>query len=93
MRQHASSNVLENTLTMREILDGVNQRYPITRTGLRSILIKIQVSPIGKIRVKPMRYPPDTVDRVLDAVAGRGVVTMRQLRAVKRQVALKARVA
>jgi hypothetical protein len=72
-------------------LNGVQQRRPYSRTDLLGLLVKINVSPVGKLRTRPQRYPADTVDRVLNAL-GEKVVTMTQLRSVRRQ-AQKARAA
>jgi len=48
-------------------------------------MTKLHIRPVGKFRTRPQRYPADTPNRILDAL-GEKVVTMGQLRAVKRQV-------
>ncbi len=83
--KHNNHLFQERTLTTREILEGVRQRRPYSRTGLLNILKRLQIHPVGKIRSHPSHYPPNTIDKVLDAL-GEKVVTMTQLRAVKRQV-------
>lgn len=80
MRQHYDPALEEMTITLREVLKGVQQRRPYSRTGLLGILNKLQIRPVGKFRTHPSHYPPDTVNRVLDAL-GEKVVTMTQLRA------------
>ena len=79
------------TITFRQALEAIQERRPCSPASLRRYLRKLHVKPLGKLRTKPHRFPSDTPNRILGAL-GERVVTMTQLRSVKRQ-AQKARAA
>jgi hypothetical protein len=80
---------MTTTITFNGILERVQDRRPCSPASARRYLRKLKIKPLGTIRTKPLYYPGDTPDRILFAL-GEKVVTMSQLRAVKRQ-AQKAR--
>lgn len=82
------------TLTFRQTLEAIQVRRPCSPASLRRYFHKLRVKPVGSLRTNPQYYPADTAVRVLDAL-GEKVVTMQQLRAVKRHAlaARKARAA
>ena len=79
------------TLTFQNTLEAIQERRPCSVRSLRRYMKKLRIKPLDKMQTWPRRYAPDTPARVLDAL-GEKVVTMTQLRAVRRQ-AQKARAA
>jgi hypothetical protein len=79
------------TITFQQALEAIQERRPCSPASLRRYLRQLHVKPLGRLRTKPHRFPADTPNRILGAL-GEKVVTMTQLRAVKRQ-AQKARAA
>jgi hypothetical protein len=79
------------TITFQQALEAIQERRPCSAASLRRYFRKLQVKPLGSMRTNPRRYPSDAPGRILQAL-GEKVVTMGQLRAVKRQ-AQKARAA
>ena len=78
-------------ITFQQTLEAIQERRPCSPASVRRWIRKLRVKPLGTMRTSPRFYPPDTPNRILDAL-GEKVVTMSQLRAVKRQ-AQKARAA
>ena len=78
-------------ITFQQTLEAVTARRPCSPASVRRWIRKLGVKPIGTMRTKPRFYPVETPALILDAL-GEKVVTMTQLRAVKRQ-AQKARAA
>jgi hypothetical protein len=78
-------------ITFQQTLEAIQERRPCSPVSVRRWIRKLQIKPLGTLRTKPRFYPADTPNRILDAL-GEKVVTMGQLRAVKRQ-AQKARAA
>ena len=79
----------DKTVTFNEMLEAVRQHRPCSPKSLRRYIKQLGIRPPAKLRVKPYRYSQGSIIIVLDAL-GEKVVTMSQLRAVKRQ-AQKAR--
>jgi hypothetical protein len=77
------------TLTFQQVLETVQERRPLSKASLRRHINKLRIEPADTSQTRPRRWPADTPTRVLDAL-GEKVVTMSQLRAVRRQ-AQKAR--
>jgi hypothetical protein len=82
---------LSFTITFQETLEAIQERRPCSPASLRRYLRKLHIKPLGTMRTKPHRFATDAPARILDAL-GEKVVTMQQLRAVRRQ-AQKARAA
>ena len=78
-------------ITLQQTLEAIKPRRPCTARTVRRWIQKLKIEPLGSMRTRPFLYPADTPARILDAL-GEKVVTMGQLRAVKRQ-AQKARAA
>jgi hypothetical protein len=78
-------------ITFQETLEAINERRICSPKSLRRYLKTLKIKPLGSMRTNPRFYPGDTPARILDAL-GDKVVTMTQLRAIKRQ-AQKARAA
>ncbi len=79
------------TITFQQTLEAIQERRPCSPKSLRRYFKRLRIKPVGSLRSKPHRFAPETPARILDAL-GEKVVTMSQLRAVKRQ-AQKARAA
>jgi hypothetical protein len=79
------------TLTFQDMLEAIQERRPCSRASLRRYIRKLHIRPLDKMQTSPRRYSPEAPAKILDAL-GEKVVTMQQLRAVKRQ-AQKARAA
>lgn len=82
---------LSITLTFKQTLKAITDRRPCSAGSLRRYIRKLHIKPVGTIRTRPYRFHPDAPQIILDAL-GDKVVTMQQLRAVKRH-AQKARAA
>jgi hypothetical protein len=78
-------------ITFQDTLEAIKPRRPCSAASVRRWIRKLGIKPIGLLRTRPQFYPVDTPARILDAL-GDKVVTMSQLRAVKRH-AQKARAA
>lgn len=79
------------TITFQQVLERIQRLRPCSARNLFRLFKKLNITPEGTVKSYPLKYSPDTPDRILDAL-GEKVVTMQQLRAVKRQ-AQKARAA
>jgi hypothetical protein len=77
-------HTLPDILTFEQVLAIINERRPCSRSTLVRHMRKLGVMPVGKIRTCPLYYEADVPAKILEAVSGR-IVTMPQLRAVKRQ--------
>ena len=82
---------MKENITFNAIVHHVQDRRPCSSRSVRRYLERLKIKPLGRLRTKPRYYPWDAPYRILDAL-GEKVVTMTQLRAVKRQ-AQKARAA
>jgi hypothetical protein len=79
------ANGLSITLTFQQTLEAIQERRPCSPSSLRRYLRTLNIKPLGTLRTKPHRFAPDAAAKILDAL-GEKLVTMGQLRAVKRQV-------
>ena len=65
-------------MTIKQILDRVGERKPITTKTFYRYLAACKIKPAGA-RQKPQQYPDDTPDRIL-AHLGLQIVSMAELR-------------
>lgn len=78
-------------ITFQETLEAIQERRPCSPVSVRRWIRKLRIKPLGTMRTKPRFYPAETPNLILDAL-GEKVITMSQMRAIKRQ-AQKARAA
>jgi hypothetical protein len=58
----------DTQLTFEQILAAVQARRPCSEATLRRYLRKLEVRPIGSIKMRPSRFAPDAMGKVLAAL-------------------------